>query len=117
MSMGKKHVSSPGRRRGARPDFFSPPGRRADAGGGVHEARQGRSSPASSPALLPAAQQDPASFAGRVFEVPVTVCGLIAEDAQQTALVAVTDGPTLGHTCRRPCAARPGNDRKHACAP
>ena len=67
---GKKHVSSLFVAGALALTLFSSPGRRAHAAGGVHGARQGLSAPASSPALLPAAQQDPASFAGRVFEVP-----------------------------------------------
>ena len=58
-------------------------------------ARRGLSGPAAAPALLGAAQQDPAAFAGRVFELPATVCGLIADDGQQTVLLSVDEGPTL----------------------
>ena len=67
-------------------------------------ARQGLSSPTAAPALLAAAQTDPASFAGRVFEVPATVCGLITDDGQQTALLSVDGGPTLA--ARLPAALR-----------
>ena len=59
-------------------------------------ARQGLSVPAAAPTLLASAQTDPAAFAGRVFELPATVCGLIEDDGQQTVLLSVDGGgPTL----------------------
>ena len=58
-------------------------------------ARHSLSSPAAPPALLASAQQTPATFAGRVFEVPATVCGLMGDDSQQTVLLSVDGGPTL----------------------
>lgn len=58
-------------------------------------ARRALSSPAEPSALLAAAQQNPAPFAGRVFEVPATVCGLITEDGPVTVLLSVDGGPTL----------------------
>ena len=67
-------------------------------------ARRALSSPAMAPAQLAAAQQDPAAFAGRVFEFPATLCGLVGDDAQQMALLSADGGPTL--SVRLPAALR-----------
>ena len=84
------------------------------AGGSLHaaptplaaflSARRGLSSPAAAPALLATAQQDPGPFAGRVFELPAAVCGLITDGGQQTVLLSVDGGPTLA--ARLPASLR-----------
>ena len=84
-----------GRRRRPRP---RPGGRRPprgpDAAGGVPQRAPGLSRPPPRPRCWRQPRRT-RPFAGRVFEVPASVCGLIADDGQQTVLLSVDGGRTL----------------------
>jgi soluble lytic murein transglycosylase-like protein len=45
--------------------------------------------------LLPTAQLDPTSFLGHVFELPVTVSGLMSANGQETAMLTVSPQETV----------------------